>query len=373
MDKNSKMSVFIIHPRLMDYRLPLFINVDNEFNAVFFFRQSSLLDKKLKQTCVSKKNRIKISLKQLIPLDDLFFLIKEIKNSNVVISSFMLDIYSVVSLFLCLFFKKKFILWEEISIGTLKRISLLKLIIFKILIKKVNAFFVLGNIQKDALKYLGVKLEKILIANEYPGFDYGKIVTKSFLLPFSNDKKILLYFGRLEEVKGVHYLIKAFDIVNKHTQEFVLLIVGNGSFENKLKKYVKEHNVKNIYFIDSIYNINEKAYIFKKAYMGIVPSILLEDGTTEGGPLIVLEYLSAGLPIVGTDKLGSSNEFICSSVNGIIINDRDSDGLSSAILHLHFMISKKKISSSKIMEEFKKIPNHNYQFKKLKEAIMYEE
>jgi glycosyltransferase involved in cell wall biosynthesis len=54
-------------------------------------------------------------------------------------------------------------------------------------------------------------------------------------------EKLVLYLGRLEEEKGVDYLIRAFARLNPPNG--VLLLVGDGSVRENLKALVLEHGI----------------------------------------------------------------------------------------------------------------------------------
>ena len=123
--------------------------------------------------------------------------------------------------------------------------------------------------------------------------------------------------------------------------------------------------------MDSIYDEEVKANLFRACYIGVVPSIKLDSGTCEGGPLVVLEFLSAGLPIIGSNRLGSSNKYIINGKTGYVVPEKDPVSIKKAILSLDFDIQNKIIDNEKIKKIFLEIPNHKNQFGVLKMAIKH--
>jgi glycosyltransferase involved in cell wall biosynthesis len=60
----------------------------------------------------------------------------------------------------------------------------------------------------------------------------GKLLRKKWNI--SSKEKIILFAGRIDEVKGVSYLIKAFRAVLKTNPKCRLIIVGSGNYDSYL-------------------------------------------------------------------------------------------------------------------------------------------
>lgn len=131
----------------------------------------------------------------------------------------------------------------------------------------------------------------------------------------------------LDKRKGHKVLIDAMNILSARTYNFdniKLLIVGSGEEEAALKHQVKELKLeKNIRFISHQNNIFDIHNIIDVL---VLPSIRDEDF-----PYVIIEAMSLGKPIIGTDLAGIPEE-IKDGVNGFVVLINDSGSLAQAML-----------------------------------------
>ena len=105
----------------------------------------------------------------------------------------------------------------------------------------------------------------------------------------------ILYVGRLDEIKGLKYLMSAVEeIANKHPDTH-LVIVGDGDFQPYLVqgRKLKER----VAFLGKMQN-DEVDDVYKSAYIGVMPSFHEQCSYT------AIEMMRHGIPIVGTDSTG---------------------------------------------------------------------
>lgn len=113
-------------------------------------------------------------------------------------------------------------------------------------------------------------------------------------------QRIILYVGRLDEIKGLKYLMSAFEeIANKHPDTH-LVIVGDGDFQPYLVqgRKLKER----VAFLGKMQN-DEVDDVYKSAYIGVMPSFHEQCSYT------AIEMMRHGIPIVGTDSTGLGEMF----------------------------------------------------------------
>jgi len=115
-----------------------------------------------------------------------------------------------------------------------------------------------------------------------------------------NNKKIALFVGRHVKYKGIEYIIKSSDLINKQA---VILIGGEGPLTNKLKKMAQSK--RNIYFIGKLTDEELKEYLYS-AYIFLFPSIT----RNEAFGLALAEALYCGVPAVGFKIKGSGVNFV---------------------------------------------------------------
>jgi spore coat protein SA len=133
-----------------------------------------------------------------------------------------------------------------------------------------------------------------------------------------NDKKVLLYVGRLVEIKGVHHVLEAMPEIIKADPSIVLFIAGStlsptsSNLEyveelEKLAEKVKEH----VTFTKFIPH-NEIHKWFQMADLLVVPS------AAEPFGLINVEAMAVGTPVLATHS-GGIPEIIDDGKTGILI------------------------------------------------------
>ena len=140
----------------------------------------------------------------------------------------------------------------------------------------------------------------------------------------TDDDFVCAIVARLEKVKGIEYVIKAAQLLQKEDKSIKILIVGSGSEEDALRQLADELDVHNVLFTGFVEEIR---YI-----MGMI-DLNLNASHTETTCLALLEGLSLGVPAVASDCAG--NPFVINDgVNGILFEENDYVGLSKAILEL---------------------------------------
>lgn len=105
----------------------------------------------------------------------------------------------------------------------------------------------------------------------------------------------ILYVGRLDEIKGLKYLISAYGkIVDKH-QDTHLVIVGDGDFQQYMEqcRMLQGH----VSFLGKMQSCDVDK-VYKSAYIGVMPSFHEQCSYT------AIEMMRHGIPIIGTDSTG---------------------------------------------------------------------
>lgn len=108
------------------------------------------------------------------------------------------------------------------------------------------------------------------------------------------DKKALIYIGRLVPFKGLDMLIESFSFLHREEKDVVLVIVGVGQLEEKLKKLCKHLMVnQSVFFVGSIPHNEIPLYL-------AMADVFVTTSYREGHPKALIEAMSAEKPIVAT-------------------------------------------------------------------------
>ena len=139
-------------------------------------------------------------------------------------------------------------------------------------------------------------------------------------------KRVVLYVGRIAPEKNLIFLIDSFKRVYEKISNAMLMIVGDGPQLSELKRYVS-----NIGFDSRIIFTGNVEYKKIPAYY-MVSDIFAITSTTEVKPLVILEALAAGLPIVAVYAPGAKDTLTDDS-DGILTKE-SLDEYSNALIKL---------------------------------------
>jgi len=154
-----------------------------------------------------------------------------------------------------------------------------------------------------------------------PSFIDSKSKTNSF----NKRENTILYVGSLSENKGVKYLIEAFNIFHKQNPKFKLKIIGDGSEMNNLLDIVRNLLLKDSVEFTGRIPHNEVLKEFSKAKIFVVPSVWMENS-----PFVIIEALSHGLPVIGTNR-GGITDFVINNKNGFLVEVANPEELNKSI------------------------------------------
>ncbi len=147
------------------------------------------------------------------------------------------------------------------------------------------------------------------------------LVDERFFVPSSTpyDSKEILAIGRLENQKGYEYLLRAFQGVMKSNPEHHLTIIGEGSQRQQLLGLAAEMGLDNHVRWRGECSREEIRDALQQA------SFLVLSSLHENLPLVLLEALACGKPIVATACNGP--EDIVNETNGLLAKVADVEDL----------------------------------------------
>ncbi|MFA5013065.1 MAG: glycosyltransferase family 4 protein [Candidatus Paceibacterota bacterium] len=114
-----------------------------------------------------------------------------------------------------------------------------------------------------------------------------------------DDKKInILFLGRIEERKGLIYLLEAYKNLKPKYNNIRLIIVGDGVLKNECVKYTKKNRIKEVYFEGQKTGLEVRRY-FSTCDIYCSPAIF---GESFG--IVLLEAMATGKPVCGFANQG---------------------------------------------------------------------
>lgn len=131
--------------------------------------------------------------------------------------------------------------------------------------------------------------------------------------------------GRLAEQKGYSYLLSAMPRVLESHPETRLVLLGDGVLRSQLEEQSRQLGINNnILIAGMVDNVSEWLQEF---------DLFVSSSLWEGLPTVIMEAMTAGLPVIATDIPGT-REMISDGVNGRLIPSGDPTLLADAIIEM---------------------------------------
>lgn len=174
---------------------------------------------------------------------------------------------------------------------------------------------------------------------------------------FDENHKLILYLGRIDKIKGLALLAKAFSGLLKELSNARLVIVGpDDGYLPELKRLIKRLMMEEkVLFTGPLYGKDKlEAYVDADIY--VLPSFYEIFGIT------VLEAIACGTPVIVTDRCGIA-EWINGKAGLVVPHDKDQ--LQAAFLH---MLNDDKMSL-KFSEKGKILVREELNWEKIAERV----
>ncbi len=171
----------------------------------------------------------------------------------------------------------------------------------------------------------GVPEDKIEII--YNGVDLPQDRVAGFSPDFFKEPGdiLIMHVANLKPVKGHTYLLKAFAAVAKEFPNAKLALIGKDEFNGSLQSQVESLGIKDkVFFLGKRDDVQQ---LLSLADICVLPSL------SEGMSNAILEYMSAGKPVVATN-VGGNPELVQDGVNGLLVEKEDADAIKNALLVL---------------------------------------
>jgi glycosyltransferase involved in cell wall biosynthesis len=128
--------------------------------------------------------------------------------------------------------------------------------------------------------------------------------------------------GRLTVMKGQRYLIDSLPALRDAFPDLAVLMVGDGHLRDGLASRASARGVADT--VRFLGHRSDARLLLDAADLFVLPSL------HEGMPLAAMEAMDAGLPVVGTDVIGTA-EVVADGQTGLLVKPRDVDALAAAL------------------------------------------
>ncbi|AKB25966.1 hypothetical protein MSMTP_2497 [Methanosarcina sp. MTP4] len=339
------MRIALVHPAHMDYRQEIFDKLDDRYDVTFIFTKHGRGQDNVKE----KQASIPLKWKSKILRTRLTFGNRDIGMYLLLMKELLFGKYDLIltstSWHVCWLMSKlcrnKFILITEFWYW--KNTSFTRKVLnefTKYIARSSDSIFAMGTKTYQSYLEFGVSEDKIF-AHTQCSVDYSKQTSFDARKKLGlEDKKIILYLGRIVQSKGLDYLIKAFSQLESNYDNIFLIVIGEGPHRNECEKVIDQLKVKNVMFLGSSYG-NEKASYYKACDIFVLPSIFYNYSYEPWG-LVINEAMAFGKPVIATNAVGASEDLIQNGHNGYVAQEKNIMELYEAM--------KKILSDSEVLK-----------------------
>lgn len=197
----------------------------------------------------------------------------------------------------------------------------------KVVIRGMDCIVAVSSSINEKLKRMGLEKKTFFIPNGVDTERFNSLNCQADLRHFYglNESDLVIgSVGRLTSEKGFIFLIKAFAKVHSKISNLKLLIIGDGPLREILEKEIAKLNLKEKIILAGYRKDIESFYPLMDIF--VLPSL------SEGLPLVLLEAMSVGLPVIATRVGGIP--YVAGNGEAILVPPASIEELEKAILFL---------------------------------------
>ena len=147
--------------------------------------------------------------------------------------------------------------------------------------------------------------------------------------PFS-----LVCVGTLHEVKGQGVLVEACRLLVQEGVDLTCTLVGDGRDRAALTRAVAEAGLEDRVRLAGLLPRADVAALLRSAHAVVAPSVPTAEGKREGIPVVLMEAMASGVPVVASGISGIP-ELVDDGVSGLLVPPRDPPALALALRRLY--------------------------------------
>lgn len=163
-------------------------------------------------------------------------------------------------------------------------------------------------------------VDKILFAHEY-FVDFNIFRTE---IEFKNRENIIGFVGRLSKEKGILNFVKSIPLILRDFPKLQFCIIGDGNLKPKIVEYLNEKNLgENVKLVPWVKREDLPSY-FNKLKLLVIPSY------TESGPIVAIESMACGTPIL-LNKVGHISNILKNEKYEYILEDNSPNCIAEGV------------------------------------------
>ncbi|MBN1588238.1 MAG: glycosyltransferase [Pirellulales bacterium] len=199
--------------------------------------------------------------------------------------------------------------------------------VYRELFAEGDLFMPITAYARNKLLDLGCPKEKTVI--HHMGVDCTRLAYQE-RNPRADQPFNVVTVGRMVEKKGFEYAIRAIAETTAAGHDVRGRFVGDGRLRPSLEELATTLGIRaNVEFVG--WQTQEQiARLLDQSHAMLVPSVTANSGDEEGLPVVLMEALAMGLPVVSTRHAGIP-ELIADGKTGFLVEERDSKALADRL------------------------------------------
>ena len=176
----------------------------------------------------------------------------------------------------------------------------------------------------------------------------------------------LLTIARLVEKKGVLYALRALEILRRRGyRNFLYTIVGDGPERTRLELEVLKLGLSDVVAFTGAMSQISVLERLAASHIFIAPSVTASSGDQEGIPVVLMEAMAVGIPVISTFHSGIP-ELITNEYTGWLVSEKNPTELADALVGL--MRNTQKLSE--VTEAARAVIEEHFDVSKLNDRLV---
>jgi glycosyltransferase involved in cell wall biosynthesis len=195
-------------------------------------------------------------------------------------------------------------------------------------LKRLDGIVSVNTNLVDQVKRFVKRAPVITIENGIPPLRFNKeqiLQEEGELAEFCRDAFVVGGVGRFSKEKGFTYLVEAMSVLVAKRPELKLVLIGEGDQQKELERIIQEERLaQHVFFAGYKHDAARYLPIFD---VFVLPSL------TEGLPIVLLEAMQAGVPVVAT-RVGGVPDVLKNGEYGALVESGTGKALAQSVLQV---------------------------------------
>lgn len=352
------------------YRESIYMKIDNNFNAIFYFGEEVIDGKKsgIKKIDYSIFKSKPITIKNKLILGKIYWrtgiLLLPLKSFTDFLVTGDIPLSYIPFLLLCKILNKKVYAWGH-GFKELKGRSKYLITFF---MRMLDGFFIYGDKGKERMLELGFAESKFYVIynslSEGVNIDNVKLRNTIYREHFKNNNPVLVFIGRLTKSKMIEKTLIALHSLRKENIFCNLVLIGDGEMLDELKCLSNDLKLNDVvWFYGACYDESVLKYLLYEADLCVSPGNI---------GLTAIHCMEYGVPVITHDKFekqGPEYESIIEGETGLLYKYNDFEDMKEKIKTWLFSGKDRETIRQNCYRVINTHYNSNYQIEVLKGVI----